>query len=82
LLSNPAYFNIPQNEIGYAAGLISFVGYPGAILGSIFAGYAFDIFGRRFTLAGSLFACSALIAITPLTSPNIFPWLVVIRIVI
>jgi MFS family permease len=82
LLSNPDYFNVPASKIGYTAGLLNFVGYPGAIIGSIFVGYAFDIFGRRFTLAASLYACSILIAIVPFTSPNIFPWLVVIRVTI
>lgn len=82
LLSNPAYFNIPANQMGYSAGLLNMVGYPGAILGSIFIGYAFDIFGRRLTIAFSLYASSILIAIVPWTSPNIFPWLVVIRITI
>lgn len=82
LLSNPDYFNVPQSQIGYTTGLLSFVSYPGAIIGSIFVGYAFDIFGRRFTLAASLFACSLLIAIIPQTSPKIYPWLVIIRITI
>lgn len=58
------------------------MGYPGAIVGSIFAGYIFDIFGRRLTLTISLIVCSVLVAAVPWTSPYILPWLVVIKVAI
>lgn len=55
------------------------IGYPGAIIGSIFAGYIFDIFGRRFTITISLIVCSLLVVAVPWSSPNLWPWLVILK---
>lgn len=55
------------------------IGYPGAIVGSIFAGYIFDIFGRKGTIIVSLVVCSVLVAAVPWTSPNVWPWLAVVK---
>lgn len=55
------------------------VGYPGAIVGSIFAGYVFDIFGRKGTITVSLAVCSVLVAAVPWTAPHIWPGLVILK---
>ena len=55
------------------------IGYPGAIVGSIFAGYIFDIFGRKRTITVSLVICSFLVAAVPWSSPHIWPGLVILK---
>jgi MFS family permease len=66
--------------MGYVSGMLSFVSTPGAIFGCIFAGYFYDIFGRRHTIGISLLSSSILLALVPWTSPDIFPWLISVRI--
>jgi len=80
LLANPDFFGVPKDKMGYVSGMLSFVSTPGAILGSIFAGYFYDIFGRRFTIGFGLFSSSILLSLVPWTSPDIFPWLITVRI--
>jgi MFS family permease len=80
LLTNPIYFDVEADKIGYVTGMLTFLAMPGAILGCFFAGYLYDLFGRRFTIGFSLFCCSGLVALVPLTSPFVYPWLLVIRI--
>lgn len=66
--------------MGYVSGMLSFVATPGSIIGCIFAGYFYDIFGRRLTIGFSLFGSSVMLALVPWTSPDIFPWLITVRI--
>lgn len=55
---------------------------PFAIIGTAFVGYLYDILGRRVTLFLSFFIGSILIAFVPWTSPYVFPWLILVRIMI
>ena len=80
LLADPEYFGVAKDKIGYISGLLNFVATPGAILGCLFAGYFYDLFGRRLTIGFSLFSCSILLGLLPWTSPYIYPWLLTIRI--
>ncbi len=80
LLANPDFFGIQKDKMGYVSGMLSFVATPAAILGSIFAGYFYDLFGRRITIGFSLFCSSIMLALVPWTSPDIFPWLITVRI--
>jgi len=82
LLTDKNFFAVPTDKIGYVLGLLNLAAMPGAIVGAIFAGYVYDICGRRVTLAVSLFLCAILVAVVPWTSPDIIPWLVVLRIAI
>ena len=82
LLDDPSYFNVPESKIGYISGLLIFVSLPFAIIGTAFVGYIYDILGRRLTLFLSFFIGSLLIAFVPWTSPYIFPWLILVRILI
>ena len=79
LLTNVDYFGVPQTSLGQVTGMLNMVGYPGAVVGSIFAGYVFDIFGRRGTITVSLAVCSVLVATVPWTAPNIWPGLVILK---
>jgi len=72
-------FDIPPDKIGATSGLLIFVSMPVAIVGTAFIGYVYDIFGRRLTLFLSFFIGSILIALVPWTSPNVVPWLLVLR---
>jgi MFS family permease len=64
------------------SGLLIFVSLPGAIIGTFFVGYVYDIVGRRLTLFFSFFIGSLLIGIVPLTSPYVVPWLLIVRVAI
>lgn len=55
------------------------IGYPGAIIGSIFAGYIYDIFGRKVTITLSLAVCSILVSLTPWCAPKIWPHLAILK---
>ena len=55
---------------------------PGAIVGTFFVGFIFDILGRRLTLFVSFFLGGALLAAVPWTSPKVLPWLMSVRILI
>ena len=59
-----------------------FCALPGAIIGTFFVGFIFDIIGRRMTLFISFFVGSLLLAVVPWTKPNVFPWLLVVRVAI
>ena len=82
LLSDPAFFDVPDDKIGYVSGILIFCSLPGAIVGTFFVGYLFDILGRRITLFVSFFIGSILLAIIPWTKPNVLPWLLLVRVVI
>ena len=82
LLSDPAFFDVPDDKIGYVSGILIFVSLPGAIVGTFFVGYLFDILGRRITLFVSFFIGSILLAIIPWTKPNVLPWLLLVRVII
>jgi MFS family permease len=82
LLSDPTFFDVPDDKIGYVSGLLIFCSLPGAIVGTFFVGYLFDILGRRITLFVSFFIGSILLAIIPWTKPNVLPWLLLVRVVI
>ena len=79
LLDDPQMFAVPREKIGKVSGLLIFVSLPGAIIGTAFIGYIYDIVGRRFTLFTSFFVGSLLIAVVPWTSPYVVPWLLIVR---
>lgn len=79
LLDNPNMFNVPRENMGKVSGLLVFASLPGAIIGTMFIGYIYDIVGRRLTLFSSFFIGSGLIALVPWTSPSVVPWLLVVR---
>ena len=58
------------------------VGFPGAIIGTFCAGYVFDIMGRKITLVSAFMGGAALLFAIPYTSPNVFPWLIIVRMAI
>mmetsp|Transcript_15135 Transcript_15135/g.10620 ORF Transcript_15135/g.10620 Transcript_15135/m.10620 type:complete len:150 (-) Transcript_15135:1012-1461(-) len=55
-----------------------FYSLPGATIATIFAGYTFDIFGRKLTLFAGFFFASLILAFVPYTSPS-YGWLVFVR---
>lgn len=50
LLNDPNMFDVDPNKIGQVSGLLIFVSLPGAIIGTAFMGYIYEIVGRRLTL--------------------------------
>jgi len=51
----------------------------GQIVSAFAVGYLFDIIGRRSVLVGSLLGFGFFLSLVPITSPNVYPWLAIIR---
>ena len=62
--------------------MLIFFSFPGAIIGTFFVGFIYDILGRRWTLFLSFITGAGLLAAIPWTSPNVLPGLLLVRILI
>jgi MFS family permease len=82
LLASPDFFDVPTDKIGFVSASLVFWSLPGAILGTFMCGFIFDILGRRLTLFMSFFLAGGLMCIVPWTKPNVYPWLMIVRIMI
>jgi MFS family permease len=82
LLRDDEMFNIADDKIGIVSSSLIFYSLPGCVIATFFSGYLFDIFGRKITLFVSFLGASLLLAAVPWTSPNVYPWLLVIKIFI
>lgn len=82
LLSSPDYFDVPADDIGYVASMLIFLSFPGAIIGTFFIGFAYDILGRKWTLFISFMCAAIILSAIPWTAPNVLPWLLVCRMLI
>lgn len=78
LLSDPSTFNVAADRIGWATAVLVFLAQPFNIFSAVFAGYIYDIFGRRLTIFITLAVSSFLMAATPWTEPS-FMWLVILK---
>ena len=70
LLRNEDYFNVDKDDIGRVSSLLILCSYPIGAVGTIFAGYIYDIVGRRFTLSVA-FLCSASLLIAVPYAPTL-----------
>ena len=75
ILLSPDHFDIPQSKIGHATSKVLFTAYTISLLATPFAGYIYDIIGRRKTILFSMLANVVLLFIMPYTAPHI--WLLV-----
>jgi MFS family permease len=50
------------------------------MLFSICIGYIFDMFGRKYTIFISFIIAALLLIALPFTAPDIFPWLLIVKI--
>lgn len=82
LLRNDEYFGVKEDNLGTISSTLVLVSYPGAIIGTLSAGYFYDILGRRITLFTSFFLGSILVFCIPYTAPNVFPTLMIVRVLI
>jgi len=82
ILADPAFFGIATDKIGYVSGVLIFASLPGAIIGTFFIGFVFDILGRKMTLFVSFFLGSLLLAAIPWTAPKLYEGLLVVRILL
>lgn len=82
ILADPAFFGIAPDKIGYVSGVLIFASLPGAIIGTFFIGFVFDILGRKITLFLSFFVGSILLAVIPWTAPKLYEGLLVVRVLI
>jgi MFS family permease len=49
---------------------------------TIIVGYVFDMFGRRITIVSSVLLGATALFFVPLTAPVVYPWLIIVRILI
>ena len=82
LLRDEDYFDVDEDKLGSVSSTIVLVSFPGAMIGTLGAGYLFDILGRKLTLFGAFFLGSIFVFCIPYTAPNIWPSLVIVRIFI
>mmetsp|Transcript_31542 Transcript_31542/g.30862 ORF Transcript_31542/g.30862 Transcript_31542/m.30862 type:complete len:161 (+) Transcript_31542:38-520(+) len=81
LLRNPAYFDIPPENLGLVTNSILFFAIIANMIATLFMGHIFDIFGRKKTLFINIMIASLFCTFLPMCS-TIYPWLVVVRVVI
>jgi len=79
MLRTPDMFNIPQGDIGLASSSLVFFSMIGSLFASFFAGYVYDIMGRKFTIFFSYTLSAFLFILMPWTAPS-YPALVIVRI--
>ena len=79
MLRDPLYFNINKDEIGRVSNDLIFYAVPPALIVTCFIGYVFDIVGRRITLSISIGLQSIMVLLMPYTSPEVYPWLLILR---
>ena len=82
ILADPKFFDVKTDDIGYVSGFLIFVSLPGAIIGTFFIGFVYDILGRKLTLFFSFLLGSILLAVIPWTAPKLDEGLLVVRIII
>ena len=80
LLRNDEYFGVEEDKLGTISSTLVLVSYPGAIFGTLSAGYFYDILGRRVTLFTAFLLGSILVFCIPYTAPSVFPTLMIVRI--
>lgn len=80
LLRDDAYFAVDEDKLGTITSTLVLCGYPGAMIGTLCAGFFFDILGRRVTLFTAFFVGSGLVFSIPYTAPSVFPALLIVRI--
>ena len=78
LLEDKDYFNIKENLSSVSSNL-NFYCVPAQMVMVLFAGFTYDIFGRRITIFLSLVLCSICAFFMPYTSPHIYPWLLITK---
>jgi MFS family permease len=75
-------FNIKDDKIGIVSSSLIFYSLPGSVLATFLSGYLFDVVGRKCTLFTAFFLSSLLLAAVPWTSPSVYPWLLVVKILL
>ncbi len=71
LLKDPEFYNIPASEIGRVSNSIIFMGLTFQICLSLIIGYVYDLFGRRWTIGGTLLMASFTLTFLPYAAPSI-----------
>lgn len=82
MLRDDQMFQINEDNLGSISSTLVLAGFPGAMLGTFFAGYLFDILGRKITLISTFIAGSVFVFVIPYTAPSVFPALLIVRMLI
>lgn len=80
LLTNKDYFAIDSKEVAKVSSDLNFYALPFQILMTFVGGFLYDIFGRRITIFISFFGCGISCFFVPYTYPNIYPSLLIVKI--
>lgn len=81
MLPDKDMFNIPQEKIGKITSELIYIATPFSMITSVFASYAYELFGRKKTIFVSYFLTGFVYVWFPNTAPS-YPWLVVCRVAI
>ena len=82
LLREEDYFDVDPDKIGAVSSTLVLLCLPTAMIATFSAGYLYDTIGRRITLFCSFFFGSCFVVSIPFTAPNVFPSLLIVRVMI
>ena len=81
ILRDPLYFNISGPNLAVTSSNLLFYSFLAQMVYVLLVGSFFDLFGRRKTLIGNSLLISVVLFFLPYTSPDVYPHLLVARIV-
>ena len=70
MLDDPKLYLVPESEKGQAISWLTIYSLPGTIITVIFAGYIYELFGRRITIFLSFFITAGFYIWVPYTAPS------------
>lgn len=80
LLQNPDYFNV-KDDLPSVSSNLNFYCVPAQMIMVLFAGFTYDIFGRRITIFLGFTLCSISAFFMPYSFPDIYPWLFITKLI-
>ena len=79
MLRDKDFYNVSAADITELSSEIIFYSMIAQMISVLLMGYIYDIFGRRYTLAGFCIGSGATIMISPLGAPNPNPYIYLMR---
>lgn len=80
IIGNPNYYNVSKADIPGVVSNLNFYTQPAQIICLFLAGFTYDIMGRKVTILVCFVISGIAGFFTPYASPNVYPWLFVIKV--
>ena len=77
MLQNKEYFLV--DDISYEISRLSFYCVPAQMLFVILGGFTYDLLGRKITIGSAFILCGGFVFFMPYTGPNIYPYLLITK---